>query len=268
MFNFRRRTREEISAETFDPRFDTRDRNGDRDPERKRPQFSRTEISHGVNFYSANACARNLIVGFSGTRGRLNMAIYMILQGLDESQHDLLLLSEETNAHFDLGIEGYAGSLTELMGKVGDFAAGRSYLSLITYGTSMGGFPALRGGEVLGADRAISIGGRFPHHPARLMGSARQIKAFDLLCECRRPFRSPSYLLYSQDQAEDDRNAAVLRAIAPSCRIIPVPGDNHNFPHQIRQNGKLGLFFSEIFDLKREPSQEKLAVLLAPATGA
>lgn len=273
MFNFRRKTREEIAAETFDAGFDTRSPKvksaqglSKLFKRRPPPQYARTEISHGVNFYSANAGARNLVVGFGGSRGRLNMAIYMILRCLDVRRHDLLLLSDENKAHFENGIEGYAGSLLELTSKVRDFAAKRRYSSLITYGTSMGGFPALRGGALLGANRAISIGGRFPYHPARLAGSSPAVKAFDVLCECRRPFRTPFYLLYATEQMEDDRNAAILSAIESSCRIIRVPGNDHNFPHRMRENGKLDLFFSEVLDLKREPSQERLAALLEPAS--
>lgn len=268
MFSFRRKTREEITAETFDARFQVR-ATGKGALDRwlpdiflaQAPQYARTEIAPYVNVYSADTGAKNLIVGFGSLSGRLNMPVHSILEALDSGAHDLLLLADPAKSHFDKGVAGYAGSLSALMTKVGDFARRRGYSSIIAYGTSMGGFPALRGGEMLGADRSISIGGRFPWHPLRLAERKREINAFDALCDCRRPFRSRIYLLYAQGQPKDDQHAAMLQAVEPGCRAIPIPVDDHNFPNLIRHNGKLSLFLAELFDLSREPAADRLAAL-------
>ena len=267
MINIRRRSREELAAEateaTYHPVRTARTFKTlfGMVPAAPSP-FTRTEIASGVNLYSAEGGAQNLIVGFGGSLGRLNMAIFMVLEALDSAKCDLLLLAEFKKLHFDQGIEGYARSMPELMNKVGDFARQRGYRSIITYGTSMGGFPALRGGDMLGADRAISIGGRFAWHPGRISRGEEQIGAFDPICSCRMPFRVPCYLLYAGDKNLDVDHAEMLARIMPESRRISLPGNDHNFPHQIRSRGKLDSFFSEIFDLTREPDEARLRALL------
>lgn len=224
--------------------------------------FKRTEIAGGVNLYSAERGAQNLVVGFGGSLGRLNMAVFMILEALDSARYDLLLLADLKKLHFDNGIENYADSMPGLMSKVGKLARQRGYGSIITYGTSMGGFPALRGGDMLGAGRAISIGGRFVWHPARIRRRGESIGAFDPICSCRVPFRVPCYLLFTGGKKLDVDHAAMLADIMPEVHRIVLPGNDHNFPEQIRSKGKLGSFFAQLFDLGKEPDEARLGALL------
>jgi hypothetical protein len=267
MFNFRRRSREEVAAEATEAKFQ---------PIRTGrtfktlfglvsaapSPFTRTEIASGVNLYSAERGAPKLIVGFSGSLGRLNMAVFMFLEALDSAEYDLLLLADLKKLHFHNGIENYADSMPELMSKVGNLARQRAYRSIITYGTSMGGFPALRGGDMLGADRAISIGGRFVWHPARIKRGMEKIGAFDPICNCRAPFRVPCYLLYTGGKQLDVEHAEMLARIMPESRRIVLPGNDHNFPYQIRSKGRLDSYSAQIFDLTREPDEAKLRALL------
>ena len=148
------------------------------------------------------------------------------------------------------------------MDKVGNLVIERGYSASITYGCSMGGLPALRGGALLGAARAISNGGRFAWHPSRIKSGNECVHAFDLLCHCRSPLPVPSYLLYSEDNTEDVEAAAMLAAISPSIGRIEFPGEKHNFSHQIRMKGRLASYFSQIFDLNHEPDPVRLRALL------
>jgi hypothetical protein len=266
VFKFRRKTRAEIDAETVEALF--RPAEGERTLSNAfgllggTSRYQRTEISSGVNFYSANSGANTLVVGFGTTRARLSMPVFMVLEALDGRRYDLLLLSDLSMCHFDRGIDGYAATLPELMHRVGDFAGGRGYRSVITFGTSMGGYPALRGGDLLGADRSISIGGRFPWHPVRLIKERQQVQAFDALCDCRNPFRSPFYVLHSRNHREDPLHAEMLKKIAPASRVIVFPGEGHAVHNKIRQKGRLEAFFSEMLDLDKEPDQDKLVAML------
>lgn len=225
-------------------------------------RYQRTEISPGVNFYSSGRGAKTLVVGFGTTRGRLSMPVSLVLEALDDRRYDLLLLSDLSKCHFDHGIDGYAATLPELMQRVYDFAGARGYGCVITFGTSMGGFPALRGGDLLGADRSISVGGRFPWHPVRLIKEQQSVKAFELLCDCRSPFRSPFYVLHSRGHPEDPRHAEMLKKMAPACRVIVFPGKQHAVHNTMRQKGKLSAFFSEMLDLEKEPDADKLVAML------
>ena len=57
--------------------------------------------------------------------------------------------------------------------------------------------------------------------------------------------------------------AAIVAATLPECRKIPLPGNDHNFPVQIRSKGKLASYFSQILDLDNEPDPVRLRALLA-----
>ncbi|MCX7306024.1 MAG: hypothetical protein NTV73_17080 [Hyphomicrobiales bacterium] len=266
MFKFRRRTRAEIDAETLDALFDPAE--GGQTISNaygllgRTHRYLRTEVATGVNFYSAASGASTLVVGFGTSRGRLSMPLFMVLEALDDTRYDLLLLSDLTKRHFDKGIEGYAATLPELMRRVGEFAARGGYACVVTLGTSMGGFAALRGGDLLAADRAISIGGRFAWHPGALVRDRRRVQAFDPLCHCRGPFRAPFYLLYSRDHPKDPRDAEMLAKIAPASRAIAFPGTHHGVHYRIRQRGRLDAFFAEMLDVQKEPDAQKLVAML------
>lgn len=265
MFKFRRKTRAEIDAETVDARFRP-DESGKLNNMfgllASQTRYERTEIAHGVNLYSAEVGANTLVVAFGGAKGRLNMALFMFLEAMDDSRYDVLLLADLNKRHFERGIGTYASSLPELVAKIGKVAERRGYSLIITYGTSMGGFPALRAGDLFGAARSISIGGRFIFHPRRLIKNRHVNVAFDLLCACRTPFRSPFYMLYAEGQAEDREHAAILRARAPQSHLIAFPGEDHNFPYQIRVKGKLNVFLGEMLDVGKQPDEQKLIALM------
>jgi len=265
VFNFRRKSRAEIHAENVDARFRPEESgalNNMFGLLASQARYERTEIARGVNLYSARAGANTLVVAFGGAKGRLNMPLFMILEAMDDSRYDVLLLADLNKLHFERGIANYASSMPELVDKIGKFAERQGYGAIITYGTSMGGFPALRAGDLIGAGRSISIGGRFLFHPARLRKKQHSNVAFDLLCACRQPFRSQFYLLYAEGQHVDREHAAILRALAPQSHLIAFPGDDHNFPYQMRGKGKLDVFLNEMLDVAKQPDDQKLIALM------
>jgi hypothetical protein len=267
MFRFRRQSPEQTAVDPLEARFDVRP------PPRGLKKllgvvpgasspFARTQLASGVNLYSANEGAKTLLVGFGGRHANLFMPVFMVLEALDSTQFDLLLLSDFKQLHFDQGIEGYAASMPQLMDKVGNLAMQRGYSASITYGCSMGGLPALRGCALLGADRTISSGCRFVWHPSRIKSGNEPISAFDLICHCRSPLPARSYLLYSEDNTEDVQAAAKLTAISPPIAKIEFPGNLHNFTYHIRKKGRLANYYSQIFDLNKELDPEKLRALM------
>lgn len=232
-------------------------------PKRKIKRFKRSTLHANVALYSADAGAKTLIVGFCGKRMRLMMPIATMLQFLDDRQYDVLVLSDPLKLYFDAGIGGYAGSLPELAKRISAIARQRGYSSLITYGTSMGGFPALRMGGLLGADRAISAGGGPVWHVSRLARKEPTIKAFDLICDCRMPLGTPCYALFSDGNPDDVAAAAKLAVVMPQSRLASLASASHNFSYTIFRKGRLEEYHQEIFGLGRDPDLERLAALPA-----
>jgi hypothetical protein len=224
-------------------------------------RFRRTELVPNATFYSAGTGASTLVVGFCGKRLRLLMSLPMMLQHTDDRRYDVLILSDPQRLHFDRGIEGFADSMPTLARRIEAIAGQYGHTSLVTYGTSMGGFPALRMGLLLGADRAISAGGRFPYHVKRLLDGSGAIGAFDLICQCRMPAATPCYALFSNGKEPDVQAATALAAIMPESRLGGIPGESHNFPIKIFSKGNLEEYFGQIFGLDREPDLKRLATL-------
>ena len=224
--------------------------------------YRREILSPGVTLYTAGCSARTLIVGFCGRGDRLFLPVGVILQTLNHERFDLLTAWDARQLHFDRGIEGYAGSLPELARRLSDFASGRGYGSVVTYGISQGGMAALRIGQLMGADRAIAAGGIFAWNVGRLLRNEAYIQAFDLLCHCRQARATESYAVFSEDNADDVESAERLAAICPECRLIPMPYGDHNFPYGIQKARRLDEYHREIFDVTRKPDPAMLRGLL------
>jgi pimeloyl-ACP methyl ester carboxylesterase len=224
--------------------------------------WRREILSPGVTLYTADRSVQTLIVGFCGRHDHLFLPAGVFLQTLDHERFDLVTAWDARHLHFDHGIEGYARSLPELARRLSEFAAARGYDRIITYGISMGGLAALRAGQLMGADRAIAAGGRFAWNVGRMLRNEAHIQAFDLLCHCRQPDATESYAIFSEDNAEDAESAERLAAICTDCSLIPLPYDDHNFPHGIQKARRLDEYHREIFDLSRKPDPSVLRRLL------
>jgi hypothetical protein len=209
--------------------------------------YRRHNLAKGVDFYTADRGNRALIVGFCGRRRRLMLPISYFLQLLRDDEYDVLVLSDERRRHFDGGVEGYACSLLDMLKRIKNFADVEPYCRIITYGTSMGGFPALRAGLWLGADRAICIGGDFCHHPLRLGNSSDEIRAFDLLCDCRAPGKTELLAVFAARNQADTQNAAALSRLLPGCSLIGVETEKHNVLGHLDKQGELGAFVDRLF---------------------
>lgn len=205
-------------------------------------------ISEHVRLYSADRGAPNLIVAFAGGVFRLMVSISYFLQMMQDDVYDILLLTDITRRHFEGGIDGYSSSLLETADRVKAFVEARAYRKVIAYGTSMGGFPALRAGLQFGADRAISVGGGFCVHPPRLVESEHEIRAFDLLCACR-PMREISlFAVFAVKHEGDAGHHAILRQLLPNCVMMEIDVPSHNVLHHLDMLGELQSFYATVFD--------------------
>jgi hypothetical protein len=226
-------------------------------------RFVRTNVGDGLELFSADKGAKTLIVAFTTRTRRIFMPAAVFLQHLDDRKFDVLVLYDFENLHFDRGTGSCNSSFAALLEQVRRIARSRGYTGLITYGTSMGGFPALRAGHILRADRAISAGGSLVWHVTRLRSGGKTVQAFDPICECSMPIRSESYVLYSEENAEDVKNAERVSAVICDAAVMPVPTRFHDFPFLIYKLGRLAEYHRQIFDLSRKPDHRRLRKLFA-----
>ena len=86
---------------------------------------------------------------------------------LRDDVYDVILLRDRHRLNYTHGVEGL-GTLLETMRRIEDFAGSRHFQQVITLGFSLSGYPALSGGRLMKAHRAISISGRYVWHPGWL----------------------------------------------------------------------------------------------------
>jgi len=221
-------------------------------------KFVRTNVGDGADLYSANKGATKLIVAFTDISRCLLTPLAIFLQHLDDAEFDVLALHDRQRLYFDSGIGSAAASLPATIDLAATIAARGRYESVISYGASMGGFPALRGGHALKADRSISVCGGFPWHVGRLMADKPAIAAFDSICSCMQPFRSRSFLIYPEGHTEDAGNAVRVGAIVKDATLLPLPGEEHLLPFLMYRNGFLAEYHRLVFDLDSEPDLQRL----------
>jgi hypothetical protein len=166
---------------------------------------------------------------------------------LQDDVYDVLILSDIQRRHYDAGIAGYSSSLLEMLDRLRTFTEARCYRRIVTYGTSMGGYAALRAGLWLGADRAVSIGGGFCVHPPRLVQGGYEIRAFDLICACRRRGDVPVVTVFAAGNLRDIEQQAALSGVLPDCVALKVDTERHNVLHHLDRRGELRSFYATIF---------------------
>ena len=166
---------------------------------------------------------------------------------MPDDVYDVLVIADAQQRHYEAGSRGYSNSLLETLVRIKALSEARSYRRLITYGTSMGGVPALRAGLWLGADRAISIGGWFCTHPPRLMQPSTEIQAFDLICDCRPRGHVPVLTVFAAKNLRDVAQQAMLRAVLPDCVEIKIDSESHNVIQYLDRRGRLPAFYATIF---------------------
>ena len=118
-------------------------------------------LSHFVG--PGSPADKTLLVCFSNRGSRtLAMPNAVLMQHTDSARHDLLIVSEPSNANYQKGVPGLGKNLFEVieylarLGFIGDYSRVR------TLGCSAGGYAAVIAGHLLGTELAVSVGGRFP----------------------------------------------------------------------------------------------------------
>ena len=218
-------------------------------PQRYRRRMVSANVDHFAD-QPVPVSGKALVIGFSGNADRLMMPIGCVLQFLPSRRFDVVVLRDPQHAHYLNGVGDYAPSLNDLARRlIADFKP-KKYAKVYCFGTSMGGFGALRCGVLIKADRAFSVGGRYHWHIRRLLGeNETALSVFDPLCDCFVRSRTELVCAYSGGNEEDRLDVDRLAAILPISRIAFPDATHHNLIFTLLKANRLKPFFDEIFDL-------------------
>ena len=209
--------------------------------------YIREAWSEDASYYTSRSGAERLIVAFTPPGGRLGVPISYFLQMLRDDVFDVVVLRDPSKLHYTQGIRELGGFL-ESMRRIEDFAGAKGYQQILTFGTSLGGLPALRAGRLLKAHRAISMGGRYPWHPGRLMRNEKSVQAFDLLCACASPSPTELVVVCGRGNEADKGAFDLLQRTFPECTAVMVDIEHHNVFRHFYKARLLPLFVACLFD--------------------
>jgi hypothetical protein len=218
-----------------------------------RPQrYRRRIVSADVSYFAdptVPISGKALIIGFSGNADRLMLPIGCVLQVLPSQRFDVVVLRDTQHAYYLNGVGDYAPTLNDLAERLAADFRLKKYDRVYCFGTSMGGFGALRCGALIRAHRAISVGGRWHWHIRRLLDeNETAMSAFDPLCTCFVQSRTELVCAYSEGNNDDRLGADRLAAILPIGRIAFPEVTDHNLIATLLKTNRLKPFFDEIFD--------------------
>lgn len=209
--------------------------------------YVRETWSEDATYFAGRGGANRLLVVFSAPRARLGIPISYFLQALRDDIYDVVWLRDPNDVHYARGVLGL-GSFLDTTRRIEDFAGTKGYRQIITYGASLGGFPALRAGRLLKAKRAISIGGRYPWHAGRLARAEQPVDAFDLLCPCAPPSPTQLVAVYARLNAEDKSAFELLRRTFPEGIGVPIDTAKHNLVGYFYKAQLLPVFLAGLLD--------------------
>ncbi len=115
-------------------------------------RYRRQALVPNIDIYSDASIPserKSLILGFSGAAGQLMIPTPVFLQYVSSERYDVVVLRDRTKQGYAIGIPPYAHNLWDLAQKLTAEIGAATYRRVYPYGTSMGGFPALRCGLLL-----------------------------------------------------------------------------------------------------------------------
>jgi hypothetical protein len=220
-------------------------KSGKRTPE----PYLRRRIAPYMSFYSTpgGRGRKILLICFKGRAHRLLLPIPVFLQHLPAAEYDVLMLSDPHRLAYIQGLPGIPEGFPGLIRAIDALVDRRPYRSVVSFGTSAGGLPALVLAARLGLGKGVSVsgGGRQAETPL----SAELVP---LLADSRGESAPPNLLaIYGFDSDRDRRSAESLTAIA-GLRTLGVTSKTRQIGHNPLDpalvEGKLGSFLASALD--------------------
>lgn len=196
--------------------------------------------------------AKTLVLCFTGKSRRLFMPMPVFLQHLPAGRFDLHVLCDPSRNGYRRGLAGVAGGFSGLVDEIGRTLDRGAYRSVVAFGSSGGGIPALVTALRLGLDRGISVGGRSPvdrRWEAACTGGARALIA-DAARRAAAPV--PLLLVHGADSAPDAAAVGDVTDLVPATTVAVCgePGEEvgHNALLPLLRQSRLAAFLAAALD--------------------
>lgn len=173
-----------------------------------------------------------LLVCFSGVTGQIGMPVNYFHRWVSRLPAHVLYLRDRTEAFFSSGIAEIGSDWTSLLEFIRGLAGALGVERLAVYGSSMGGFPAIRAGVELQAPRIVSMSGTAEHErperradPASQDPEAARRRWAQTICALLTASPSPVEIacVFGAGNRADAADAQALAGL-PGIRLVPLPG--------------------------------------------
>lgn len=193
---------------------------------------------HTILYQSSKGMiSKKLVMGFAGNRMRLMSPTNIILGAIDESDFDLMLVRDPDRNHYRKGVSGLASSVDELALRLKDLAVRSGYNRYVILGTSAGGLPAIRTGQMIKAAHVLAVG---PDTPLRHPGAAEELSSAE-----KTMATTTFKICVSVHNKRDSKAAHELKKVIPYVDIVPYDERNHNLIYAMHKKKKLKSFLAE-----------------------
>jgi len=222
-------------------------------------------LSHFVG--PGSAADKTLLVCFSNGGGRnLGMPNAVLMQHTDSTRHDLLIVSEPLNANYQQGVPGLGKNLMEVIEALARREIIGDYRRIRTFGWSAGGYAAMLAGHLLGAELAVSVGGRFPSKRKQPLRILRMILAIWRVMH--KGHCAAVLVSYAADNSRDRKFARIMtRLFGSHPDIVKVANQTigHSILGRLVERGELTPYlartaFAELDDKLIAPERRVLEV--------
>ena len=212
-------------------------------------------ITHFVG--SGPAANKTLVVCFAGKGDRkLLMPNAVLMQHTDAARYDLLIVAEPLQEGYRLGVPLLGDNIDEVIEWLAKLELMSAYKAIRTFGCSAGGYAAVVAGYGLGAELAVSSGGRFhtERHPRRILD--RVVTTWRAV---RKGRCSRTLMSYSADKTRDRVYARVIAYLTGGSQLAVEFTDaevGHLILQRLLQRGELAPYLANT--IFAEPDDEML----------
>jgi len=213
----------------------------------KPEQFVSRKVNPNAMHYIGPGSVKDktLLICFAarGTRG-LMIPNAVLMQHIDATRYDLLIIAEPLGESYRLGVPFLGNSVTAVAEWIARQDFVNNYRCVRTIGTSAGSYPAVICGYRLGAEMAVSVGGRFPSERYLI----RILKRIFTTWRAKRNGQYSRVLLSFDADKTRDRNYAKIMKKFYGCSFVAVSFTNEVVGHSIfmrlADRGELSAYLS------------------------
>jgi hypothetical protein len=201
--------------------------------------------SPGISRYSGGDSARTVVVIFCGKAQILAGPTASVLQYFPPEAFDILVLRDPALQGFTTGVTGFADSFTGLIDRLRSSFDLDRYEEIRCMGGSSGSAAALAAGQLLGASRLVSFGGRPPSQSVS-HGNTADAEELERLISGGPDGAGRAFAVFGADNAEDSAAAQALSKLL-SLTLVPLAGiADHSTIGALHRTGGLSATLQEV----------------------